>query len=38
MRITAVTPDRLAEYLRLPEGSYSTAELEGIMSAALAYI
>ena len=38
MRITAVTPDSLAEYLRLPEDSYSTAELEGIMNAALAYI
>lgn len=38
MRISEVTQEDLAEYLKLPVGSFSAVELESVMSAARAYI
>ena len=38
MRISDVTPGTVAEYARLPEGSYTEMELLGIMAAARQYI
>ena len=38
MRISDVTPGTVAEYARLPEGSYTEMELRGIMAAARQYI
>ena len=38
MRISDVTPVTVAEYARLPEGSYTEMELRGIMAAARQYI
>ncbi len=38
MKISDVTIEQVADFLRLPEGSYSETELYGIMDAATAYI
>ena len=38
MKFSEVTMQAVADFLRLPEGSYSSAELDAIMSAAKQYV